>query len=208
MCAVAEMAYSAEFWLVLRSSWPERARLSCPIPLAPVAAAYGPWFITPALGPRYDEAADLFRWLCWAFTPFAIAVLLCQCFNVIDGRGKAATIMAGMTVMHAGLLAHYVDQSPAAATIGSLLVAAAGGMIVALHQIEQKLGLRGHLWWVKFIIVIAAAYAVFEGGWAPLMITAPAALAVGAVLTWLLRIFDADDIAAVRGLLSRADFQP
>ena len=74
---------------------------------------------------------------------------------------------------------------------------------VALYQVGRELGIRGDLWWGKSILVIAAAYVVFESGWAPLMITAPAALAVGAVLTWLLRVFDVDDIATVRRLLGR-----
>ena len=71
------------------------------------------------------------------------------------------------------------------------------------NQVGRELGIRGDLWWGKSILVIAAAYVVFESGWAPLMITAPAALAVGAVLTWLLRVFDVDDIATVRRLLGR-----
>ena len=165
------------------------------------AAAYGPWFITLVLGPKYAEAAELFRWLCWAFTPYAIAVLLGQCFNVIAARGKAVIVMVGMTAVHAGFLVAYVDQSPAIAAIGSMVVAALGGMIVALHQVSRILELRGHVWWGKSVFVIAATYAVFESGWAPLMITAPVALAAGAVLTWLLRVFDAEDIAAIRRLL-------
>ena len=168
------------------------------------AAAYGPWFITLVLGPKYGEAADLFRWLCWVFTPYAVTVILGQCFNVIGGRGEAVIITAGMTIIHAALLVAYIEQSPAVAAIGSMVVAALCGMIVALYQVNRKLGFQGHLWWVKSILVIAVTYAVSESSWAPLMITTPVALVVGAALTWLLQVFDDDDIAAIRRVLGYA----
>lgn len=165
------------------------------------AAAFGPWFITLALGPTYAEAADLFRWLCWVFTPYAVVVLLGQCFSVIAARGKAVMVMVSMTVLHAGLLVAYVDHSPAAAAIGSMVVAAIAGMIFTLYQISRILDLQGHAWWLKIIFVVAASYAVFEGAWAPLMMTAPAALATGAILCWLFRVFNAEDLAAIRRLM-------
>jgi len=167
------------------------------------AAAYGPWFITLTLGPKYAESADLFRWLCWVFTPYAIAVLLGQCFNVIGGRGKGVIIMVLMLSIHAALLVFYVDQSPVIATIGSMLVAALIGMLNALYQVTRKLDLQGHLWWLKSILVITATYVVFESGWAPLTITAPVALVIGTVLTLMLGVFDTEDIAAIRRVLGR-----
>ena len=170
---------------------------------AVAAAAYGPWFITLVLGPEYAEAAELFRWLCWVFTPYATAVFLCQCFNVIGGRGKAAIILVSMTAIHAGLLVAYIGQSPAVAAVASMAVAAIAGMIVALFQVSSMLAGRGHSWWLKSVLVVVAAYAIFESDWAPLMLTAPVALVVAGVLTWLLRVFDADDIAAIRRLLGR-----
>lgn len=175
-----------------------------------VAAAYGPWFITLVLGPRYAEAADLFRWLCWAFPPYAMAVLLGQCFSVIAARGTAVIVMAGMTIVHAGLLVSYVDQSPAIAAIASMVIASIFGMIAALHQINRILDIQGHGWWGKVVFVILATYAVFESGWAPLMITAPVALASGAALCWLLRVFNSDDINVIRRLLDqpRAETSP
>lgn len=171
------------------------------------AAAYGPWFISVALGSDYAEAGDLFRWLCWVFTPYAIMILLCQCFTVIAARGTAAIIAIGVTVIHAGLLIILLEQSPTIAAVGSMAVAAIAGMIAALYQVTRKLGLQGHQWWMKSVVVIAASYAVFESAWAPLMITAPVALAVGAVLIWQLRIFDATDVDGIRRLLGRPTSQ-
>ena len=167
------------------------------------AAAYGPWFITFVLGPQYAESADLFRFLCWVFTPYAIAVFLGQCLNVIGGRGKAVIIMVLMTTIHAGLLVTYVEQSPIIATIGSMLVAALIGMFIALHQVTRQLEFRGHLWWAKSILVITATYMIFESGWAPLTITAPIALLAGAVLTWMLGVFNTTDNAAIRRVFGR-----
>jgi O-antigen/teichoic acid export membrane protein len=168
-----------------------------------VGAAYGPWFIVLALGPEYAEAADLFRWLCWVVTPYVVVVLLGLCFNVVAAPGVAMIVSVGMTALHVGFIVAYVDQSPAIAAIGSMLAAALCGMVVALHQVTRILELQGHLWWMKSVFVIASIYAVSESGWAPLMLTAPVALAVGAFLTWQLQIFDADDIVAIRRLLRR-----
>lgn len=172
--------------------------------VAIIAAAYGPWFITLALGSEYVEVVVLFRWLCWVFTPCAIVALLGQCFSVIGGRRTAATIMTGMSTLHACLLIAYVDQSAAIAAVGSMLVAAIAGMLVAVHQIGLILGHSEKGWWMKTLLVTMTTYAVFESGWASLMFTAPVALVVGGLLTHLLKVFNPDDISAIRRLLGRA----
>lgn len=170
---------------------------------AVIAAAYGPWCITWILGNDYAEAAELFRQLCWVFTPYTVAILLSECLNVINGRGKAVAITVGMTAIHSVLLILYVDQSPTIAAVGSMLLATAICMLIAMSQVSRQLELQGNIWWKKFVLLLVAAYTVFETDWAPLMITAPAALATAAVTGWLLRFFNTDDIDAFRRLIGR-----
>jgi O-antigen/teichoic acid export membrane protein len=167
------------------------------------AAAYGPWFIDFVLGPKYAESANLFRGLCWVLTPYAVTILIGQSLNVIGGRAKSVLIMVLMTTIHAGLLAFYVERSPIIAAVGSMLLAALIGMLLALHQMTRKLGLEGHLWWWKSIFVMTATYIVFESGWASLEFTAPIALLAGALLTWKLEVFDNTDVAAIQRVLGR-----
>ncbi|MBT8420806.1 MAG: oligosaccharide flippase family protein [Gammaproteobacteria bacterium] len=167
------------------------------------AAAYGPWFITLVLGSNYAETASLFRWLCWMLTPYAVAIFLCRCMSLINGRGKAAFITVTMTISHAILLVAYMEQSPAIAAIGSMVLSAVGGMVIAMHQVNRQLGLSRNSWWLKFILLMLATYTVFESGWAPSTVTAPAALATGAVVMRLLHFFDKHDIDIIRRLFGR-----
>lgn len=170
---------------------------------AVVAAAYGPWFVVLALGQAYAPAAELFRWLCWGLPPFAIAVVLGQCLNVVGGRRIAAAIFIFMTVAHVVLLVAYIDHDAATAAVGSLVAAASGGALIAFIQVGPRLGLAQNAWWVKLVLVIGVTFAVFEGGWAPLPLAAPVALAVACALTWMLQVLNTEDLAKVRRAVAR-----
>ena len=167
---------------------------------AVLAAAYGPWCISLVLGPDYGETAELFRYLCPVFMPFAVTIFLGQCLNVINGQRQAMIITVSMTVIHAVLLALYAAQAPVLAAIGSMFTATGISMIAAMHQVSQQGEPQGKLWCQKLVFLAAMTYLVFESGWAPLMLTAPAALVATAIAAWLLRFFSGDDIAAIRRL--------
>ncbi len=167
------------------------------------AAAYGPWCITWVLGSGYAETAELFRRLCPVFMPFAVTFLLGQCLNVIGGQGKALGITVGMTVIHAVLLAVYADQAPVIAAVGSMIMASGVCMIAAMHQVSRQLEVQDNIWWQKFVLLVVFTYFVFETGWAPLMSTAPTALATTAMSALLLRFFSVADIDAIRRLTGK-----
>nr|VFK30201.1 MAG: Membrane protein involved in the export of O-antigen and teichoic acid [Candidatus Kentron sp. MB]VFK75135.1 MAG: Membrane protein involved in the export of O-antigen and teichoic acid [Candidatus Kentron sp. MB] len=169
-----------------------------------MTAAYAPWFIALVLGPEYAEASGLLRWLCWAVTPYAVVVFLCQGLNAIDRRREVVFITATMTLTHVVLLITFFEyQSPVIATIGSIIVATVGSMVAAMYQVSRQFRSLGNEWWLKFIFVMVATYMVFEISQLPLTITAPVALATGFLLIRLVNLFDHHDINAIRSLLGR-----
>lgn len=174
--------------------------------VAVLASAYGPWFVSLILGSTYLHAAEMFRWLCATLTPYAVVVLLIQALNVINGRGASSWIMGVSVALHAGLLAIFVHYSPELAAIGSMVFASVFGMILAMLQITNRIAIGSHFWWVRTLLVIVGTYVILEGGWSEPMISAPVAIVTGGVLAWLLRVFDVEDIIAIRRLFGGQNF--
>lgn len=169
-----------------------------------MSAAYGPWFMVLVLGEKYVPAAELFRWLCWLFVPYAMALFLGACFNVIGGRRMAVMVLGGMTALHAGLMLAYVDTNPVLAAIASMGLGAMAAMLLAFTQTGRLLNRDGQSWWLKLLLIMAAALGLLESGLAPPMIAAPMALVLAAGLAWLMKVFDASDTQAIKRLLGRS----
>jgi O-antigen/teichoic acid export membrane protein len=168
-----------------------------------LGASYGPWFVTLALGEKYIVAAELFRWLCWVFPPYAIVFFVGQSLNVLGARKLGAGIFGGMVTFHAVLLVAYVDANPAVAAIASMFISALAGAVLALYRVGNLVGGIGHGWWMKPALVTTVAYGIAGAGWVPPLIVAPVALLAAFGLALFLKIFDDHDIASIRRVSGR-----
>jgi O-antigen/teichoic acid export membrane protein len=126
------------------------------------ASTFGSFFIPFLLGDSYLLAADLFFWLTWCFTPYALAIFIGQSLNVLDREKLSIWVMLLMVFVHVILLLLLIDTNVLLASIGSLWCAVFLSACLALYIVRKLISSNGFFWLTKLVSLSGVCFFIIH----------------------------------------------
>lgn len=165
--------------------------------VAILADAYSNTLFTSLLGERYAPAATAFAILSWALGPYAVAVIVGQALNALEGRAQAAIMAAVMIVAQIAGMAALIGFGGLQGVAAAFLIASVIGCVLGLAFLRSRIDVAGSGWWTRPLLLLCGAGILMAFEPVSKVWLAPLLVALVILMAWRLNILSRDEMRFV-----------